>query len=97
MAHTRREVVLLFLHLGAAALDRARAAFGDDHLRAAFAAEIHLPELVGHECVLLFVLLPSSKLRRPLAEKRLHAFGPILGGLEQGVQVFFQPDPLIKR
>jgi hypothetical protein len=46
---TEGEALLLFLHLGAAAFHRAGATFGNDHLRAAFAAEIHFPELIGHK------------------------------------------------
>ena len=88
---------LLFLHLGAAALDRAGAAFSHDHLRAAFAAEIHFPELIGHEFFLLFWVLLSNKFRCPLAEECSDPFGPILSGLEQSIQVFFQTDPLIER
>ncbi len=87
---------LLFLHLGATALDRAGAAFGDDHLRAAFAAEIHLPELIGHESFLLFWFLLSNKFRCPLAEERPNPFGPIVGGLKQRVQIFLQTDSLIE-
>ena len=88
---------LLFLHLGTAALDRASATFGHDHLRAAFAAEVHFPELVGHEFFLLFWALLSNKFRCSLAEECSDPFGPILSGLKQSIQVFFQTDPLIKR
>ena len=73
---------LLLLHLSATALDRAGAAFGDDHLRPTFAAEIHFPKLVGHESFLLLWFLLSCELRFPLGEERPHPFGSIRGGLE---------------
>jgi hypothetical protein len=48
------ENVLFLLHFAAATLDGTGATFGDNHLRAAFAAEVHLPDLVCHESFLLF-------------------------------------------
>ena len=91
------EDMLLLLHFSAAALHRASATFGDDHLRTAGPAEIHFPELICHAYFLLFDFLLSNELRCLLGEKRSHSLGPIFGGLEQGVEVFFQTDPLIER
>jgi hypothetical protein len=48
------ETVLFLLHFAAATLDGTGATFGDNHLRAAFAAEVHLPNLICHESLLLF-------------------------------------------
>jgi hypothetical protein len=44
---------LLFLHFCPTALDGAVTAFGNNHLRATFAAKVHLPELIGHGSFLL--------------------------------------------
>ena len=42
------------LHFAAATLDGTGATFGDNHLRTAFAAEVHFPDLICHESLLLF-------------------------------------------
>jgi len=97
MSGTNSYFFLLFLHLSATALYRAGATLGHDHLRTAFPAEIHLSQLVGHESVLLFVLLLPREFGCPLCEECVHAFGSILSRLQQGVQIFFQTDPLIER
>jgi hypothetical protein len=49
-----KNVSLFLLHFAAATLDGTGATFGDNHLRAAFAAEVHLPDLICHESLLLF-------------------------------------------
>ena len=49
-----KECVLFLLHFADATLDGPGATFGDNHLRAAFAAEVHLPDLICHESLLFF-------------------------------------------
>lgn len=90
---------LLLLHLPAAALDGASAAFGDDHLRAAGAAEIHFADLIRHGTIppVGNPSLLSSKYRFPLAEESAYAFSAILGGLQEHIEVFLQTQPLIER
>jgi hypothetical protein len=45
---------LFLLHFPAATLEGTVATFSDNHLRATFAAEVHFPDLIGHESLLLF-------------------------------------------
>src|SRR5262249_61957226 len=80
---------LLLLHAPAAPFDRARAALGDDHLRAALATDVDLADLVCHA---RSVLLPSPEPGRTPREEGADAFPTVSRGLQQHVQILLQPD-----
>ena len=79
---SRPAPLLLLLHVLAAAFQRTGAAFGDDDLRSALRAEIHLPELIRHDSLpflSLGGLLVSLAVeyRLPPFQERMYALVPI--------------------
>ena len=93
--------LLLLLHVLPAALQRTVAALGDNDLRTAFAAEVHLPELISHDPMsvprFLFRLLFAVKHRLPFLQERCYPLAPIARCLQQDVKVLFEADALVER
>jgi len=82
------------LHLVPAALDRASATFGDDHLRAALGTDVDLADLVCHART---VLLSGAESGPAPFEKGANAFPTVGRRLQQHVQILLQPDALPER
>jgi hypothetical protein len=80
-------VSLFLFHWAAAAFKAAGAAFGDDHLRTAFATNVNFAKLVSHfrqrssPCQCLRFELRTLEERLALFQERPHALGTVGRGL----------------